>query len=110
VANESAGEHSSLARHVVLTLIVNIRSERCDVLILRPSYFSNPFRIGIHGNRDKVLELYEQYLREHPEIVERAREQLTGRTLGCVCKPKACHGDILIAAMERGEHGRQWKA
>jgi hypothetical protein len=87
-----------------MTRVINIRSgERYDVSILRPSIFSNPFRVEVYG-RDKCLMLYAQHLRDHPEIVERAREVLTDKTIGCVCKPKACHGEILVAFMER----RQW--
>jgi len=28
-------------------------------------------------------------------MVEAARRELRGKILGCHCKPKACHGDIL---------------
>ena len=85
-----------------MTTLINIRyGGRCDELILRPSIYSNPFVIGVHGDRTTVLKKYEQYLQEHPEIVERARTELTGKVLGCVCLPKPCHGLILIRAMER---------
>lgn len=84
-----------------MTRVVNLRSgERYDVSILRPSYFSNPYRVEVYG-REQALMLYAQHLRDHPEIITRAREELNSKTLGCVCKPKACHGDVLIAFMER---------
>jgi hypothetical protein len=30
-----------------------------------------------------------------PELLERAKRELSGRILGCWCAPKACHGDVL---------------
>jgi len=30
-----------------------------------------------------------------PELIERAKRELRGRTIACWCKPEACHGDIL---------------
>lgn len=30
-----------------------------------------------------------------PELIERAKRELRGRTIACLCKPEACHGDIL---------------
>jgi hypothetical protein len=32
-----------------------------------------------------------------PEMQKRAVAELSGKTLGCYCKPKACHGDVLAA-------------
>lgn len=84
------------------TTVVNIHNgEYYDELCTRPSMFSNPFRIGPDGTREQVLIKYVVYLVDHPEIVEQARRLLTGKRLGCVCKPLRCHLDILIKFMER---------
>lgn len=83
------------------TSVVNLRVDAYDEYIGRGSPHGNPFVIGRDGNRASVLAKYRIHLDEHPELVEQARKELTGRVLGCFCKPKACHGDILIEFMER---------
>lgn len=61
----------------------------------RPSEWGNPFVVGIHGDRDKVLDSYINWLHENPDFVLRARQHLCGRDLICWCHPEGCHGDIL---------------
>lgn len=86
-----------------MTSVVNVRHERYDVYIGRPSIYGNPYKMGNNSDneRDACLMLYRMHLEQHPEIVDRARRELTGKVLGCHCKPKACHGDILVEFMER---------
>lgn len=61
-------------------------------------YFGNPFKVGLDGDRDRVLELYKMYferrLGRDPEFKERI-EALKGKTLICFCVPKPCHGQII---------------
>lgn len=53
-----------------MTRVVNVKHSSFDVYIGRynsyygyqQSKFANPFEIGRHGGRNKVLELYEQHL------------------------------------------------
>lgn len=76
------------------TIVVNIRDSGCDVYIGRGSKWGNPFRIPQHGTRDEVIELYEERLLNSPELMA-ALPELKGKVLGCYCKPKDCHGDVL---------------
>jgi len=77
-----------------LTRVINISSgEPYDVYIGRGSKWGNPFKIGVHGNRKEVLNLFKERLLNDPELLESIKE-LQGKVLGCHCKPKACHGDI----------------
>lgn len=71
------------------------RDADCDVYVGRPSPFGNPFKIGRDGTRQQVLAKYEEHLFKHPKLVARARKELKGKKLGCFCKPKACHAEIL---------------
>ena len=83
---------------MVTTNVINIRnkSQRADVYIGRGSKWGNPFQIGMDGTREDVIEKYEHYIRkEKPELLEDLHE-LKDKTLGCYCKPLACHGDILV--------------
>lgn len=65
------------------------------VYIGRGSKWGNPFRIGKDGNRQEVIEKYKQYLLKNKYLLS-CLPELKNKTLGCFCKPLACHGDILI--------------
>lgn len=65
--------------------------------IERGTEWGNPFRVGVHGTRVQVIEQYREWLLGQPELLERARRQLRGKDLVCCCKPKMCHGDVLLS-------------
>lgn len=75
--------------------VVHCKREPYDVYIGRPSKWGNPFSIGKDGNRAEVMRKYEHWFIMQPELMA-ARGELEGKTLGCWCHPKACHGDILM--------------
>lgn len=74
--------------------VVHCKHDEYDVYIGRGSKWGNPFVIGTHGNRRRVLELYEEWFIHQYDLVM-ALPELYGKTLGCWCKPSDCHGDIL---------------
>lgn len=65
------------------------------VYIGRPSYWGNPFTIGVDGNRAQVIEKYRAQLMRSPAMLDRVTE-LRGKDLVCWCAPRPCHGDILL--------------
>lgn len=67
-----------------------------SVYIGRPSKFGNPFSIGKDGNRDEVIDKYEEWVNKQPELIKTIKNELKGKDLLCWCKPKACHGDIIL--------------
>lgn len=75
--------------------VVHCKRDNYDFLITRPSKWGNPFIIGVHGTRKEVIEKYRQYILDTPELFNSLPE-LKGLTLGCWCKPDACHGDVLV--------------
>ena len=75
-------------------VVVHCKRAAHDVYIGRPSKWGNPFVIGRDGTRDEVIARYEAWLLEQPELVD-ALPELAGKTLGCWCAPRACHGDVL---------------
>ena len=80
--------------------VVNIRKFiGTYTYIGRPSIWGNPYNIGIDGTREEVIDKYEQYIRSRPELLAKL-QTLSNSTLGCWCKPKQCHGDILIKLLE----------
>lgn len=109
------------------TTVVNITKEPCDEYIGRPmgkkwksvlldrlpknaiihdGYFGNPFIVGKHGDRARVIERYLEYflkrIEEDAEFRSRVRE-LRGKRLGCFCKPLACHGDVIVEWLRKDQ-------
>lgn len=79
--------------------VVNLKTDKYDEYIGRPSIAGNPFTIGIHGAREEVIQKYKVYFNYKIETDKEFRRyilSLRGKTLGCFCKPLACHGDIII--------------
>jgi len=50
--------------------------------------------------REQSIQLYREYL-ENNHILRAALPELSGHTLGCWCKPLACHGDVLVEFFKR---------
>ncbi|AGN30164.1 NrdA.1 [Vibrio phage nt-1] len=84
-------------------MIVNIAHQSFDVYIGRGTPFGNPFKSGIDGTRSEVIELYRVWLRIQLQDDEFRKQfmQLKGKILGCHCKPKACHGDVILEELDR---------
>lgn len=87
------------------TELVNVRQYgKEDVrMIDRDTQFGNPFRLEEDGgdySREGSVAKYEEWfkkkIRTDPDFRE-AVENLRGETLGCWCKPKSCHGDVILA-------------
>lgn len=84
--------------------VVHCKKEKCDIYIGRPNKWGNPFSIGKDGTREEVIIKYEEWIRNNPELLKDLHE-LKGKTLGCWCSPKACHGDVLINLIKESENG-----
>lgn len=88
------------------TKLVNIKTEphwkqhEDFVYIGRPSIFGNPFIVGLHGDRETVINLFRDSLT--PAMKELIIERCKGKILGCYCKPKACHGDVIKEICNEG--------
>lgn len=85
------------------TTVVNLYKHPYDVYIGRAGkgqdgYFGNPIRLSNNEQRGATIERYKEYfynkLNNDIEFKNRIL-QLKGKTLGCFCKPHACHGDII---------------
>ncbi len=83
-------------------LVVHCKRAEYDVYIGRPSKWGNPFNIGKDGSREDVINRYYTYLMENESLMADLPE-LKGKVLGCWCKPKACHGDVLAQMANRSE-------
>lgn len=85
------------------TKVVNLYKEKYDVYIGRygkgmDGYFGNPFKLKKGEVSGSTLNKYREYFYGRVESDKEFREKvegLRGKTLGCFCKPKPCHGDII---------------
>ncbi len=88
--------------------VINLRKEPYDVYIGRGSPFGNPFTISKHRTRQMAIDEYREWFYNQLKDpvfkaeVEKLRE---AETLGCYCKPLACHGDIIIEYLENTAGG-----
>ncbi len=82
-----------------MTKVVHCKKHPYDIYIGRPSKWGNPFEIGKDGTRKEVIEKYKNWILGQPNLLDSLHE-LEGKTLGCFCKPKECHGDILIELLD----------
>lgn len=85
--------------------VVNKFKSPYDIYIGRGSPWGNPFPIDdASGNtREVVIEKYRAYLFKQVtrgDVTIQQLIELDGKTLGCFCKPKACHGDVIASAVE----------
>lgn len=96
--------------------IVHCRKDKFDVYCGRTGFgfedlgFGNPFKVGVHGARGECVYKFEDYLVSNPELIERCKEELRGKVLGCWCaplggirasyRPYICHCQILSQASE----------
>ena len=88
--------------------VVHCKKEKYDIYIGRPSEWGNPYshrasRVVKKNceTREQAIEYYKRYLWEEikkGKISLESLAELDGKTLGCWCSPKACHGDILLQA------------
>ena len=92
---------------LITTRVINIKSKQgFDVYIgnrirFHPQKYpqtkwGNPYAKHLKMlGRDKVIKMYKEYIMDKPELLKLIPLELKGKTLGCWCKPEACHGDIL---------------
>ena len=85
------------------TVVVNRRFQRYDHYIGRGSKWGNPFHIGEDGTRNEVIEKYREWFarkldNDYSYIL--ATRKLKGKRLGCFCKPRDCHGDVIVEYLD----------
>lgn len=72
--------------------------------IMRPSKYGNPYILNKHGTRDEVVAKYKEYVLRQIATGKWSVQELAdlhGQNLLCCCKPKLCHGDVLIDVAEK---------
>lgn len=64
------------------------------------SPWRNPFAVSMYG-RDECIRLYKTYIQKKISNGDLDIETLRGKTLGCWCAPDPCHGDVLLAYLNK---------
>jgi len=86
------------------TRVVHRNKENYDVYIGRPSIWGNPYTHikdrdtkaeFLVRNREEAIDKYREWIKSQPHLLEKL-ETLKGKVLACWCKPRACHGDVLV--------------
>lgn len=57
----------------------------------RGSPFGNPYRVGIDGTRDEVIDRFVAERSQDQAFLDLVRRRLRGRHLVCHCAPLRCH-------------------
>jgi hypothetical protein len=85
------------------TTVVHCSKAKFDIYIGRKnprfphgSIWGNPFEIGKHGTRSKVIADYRSWIVTQPHLLAQL-SSIKGKVLGCWCHPDSCHGDVLAA-------------
>ena len=93
--------------------VVNVKHDKYDVYIGRNALFGNSkwgnrCRIGSDGTRDDVIQVHRNQLWKDIHSGRLSAQKIIdafhNKTLGCHCKPAACHGDNYIEALEWALH------
>jgi hypothetical protein len=84
------------------TRVVHCKKSKYDIYIGRPSKWGNPFRIEDCDSREECIAKFRAWIMQQPELLAAVGE-LKGKTLGCWCKPQACHGDVLAELADAWE-------
>lgn len=85
-----------------MTTVVNIKTDPYDLYIgranatygLAQSKWHNPFKLEREDDRPMLIARYRMWLTGQADLMA-ALHELHGLRLGCWCKPRLCHGDVL---------------
>ena len=97
-------EIKSRVINVGITKVINKgKGKSYDIYIGRGSPWGNPYAVGFGASIGEEQNDREEAIRKYKYDFERGFLQknkedaleLKGKTLGCYCKPQACHGDVL---------------
>ena len=86
--------------------VVHFNKSSFDIYIGRPSKWGNPYSHipdgktlakYMVGSREDAIKMYKEWITNGDgKHLLNDLPELKGKVLGCWCKPKSCHGDILV--------------
>jgi hypothetical protein len=93
----------------MITKVINLYKEPYDIYIGRGSKWGNPFTTTkdketlaseIVETSEEAISKYKEYVLNTPDLIQ-SLDELEGKRLGCFCKPKPCHGDVLLELLSQ---------
>lgn len=103
---------------IAITRVINIKNEtqyqnekstQSYEYIGRGSYWGNPYSMYEDGDdRDEVIRKY-KYDFDYEIFPNKEKSEvykLSGKRLGCFCKPQSCHGDVLAHYLNSWDDGK----
>lgn len=81
------------------------------ICVTRGTLWGNPFvvrddlppgaKVGMSyfavANVTEAVDTFREYIKECPDLIEKAKRNLRGKDLACWCAPgEPCHGDVLL--------------
>ncbi|UQA50478.1 DUF4326 domain-containing protein [Vibrio sp. ED002] len=102
---------------ISITRVINIKSDKSYQAekdsphyeyIGRGSYWGNPYSMFEDGDRDEVIRKF-KYDFDYDKFLNVDKSKvyaLSGKRLGCFCKPQACHGDVLADFLNSWDDGK----
>jgi len=85
-----------------MKFVVHCKKEKFDVYVGRPTIWGNPFSEKDNtlaefkvSTREEAIQKFEEWIQTQPDLIQRVKQDLKDKVLGCWCHPKACHADIL---------------
>jgi len=110
---------NKLREREIPTRIINLKitkvtnkdaGDHYDIYIGRGTLWGNPYQMGKDGTREEVIAKFaydfEKRFLKLPEKFDENIEKLRGKTLGCHCKPAACHGDVIANYLNSQDDGK----
>lgn len=70
------------------------------VNIMRPTEWGN-YETRPEMSRARAVAAHRARVLADPEFIAKIQRELRGKDLVCNCKPKACHGDVLLEVANR---------
>ena len=104
--------------NILITRVINIKNEPAFQneksnqhyeYIGRGSYWGNPYSMYEEGDsREEVIRKF-KYDFDYDKFPNKNKNdvfKLTGKRLGCFCKPLSCHGDVLADYLNSWDDGK----
>lgn len=90
------------------------KGEKYDIYIGRGSDWGNPYAVGFgaspgeeQNDRDEAIRKYKyDFEKGYLKYSKEDALKLKGKTLGCHCKPLACHGDVIAEYLNSLDDGK----
>jgi len=87
--------------------VLNKRTDKIPpnaVYVGRPGKWGNPYRIGIDGTREEIVEKFRLLICGLVnDGYQLDLEELRGKDLVCWCAPLPCHADVLLQLANKKE-------